>query len=121
MTTFCTLVILLLTAPGASQVAPPTWRVRSSYLFIAIYLFIRGFQKPNITTSRAERVDLAGAALDVAIGQLSSDGQFDGAAVTLASCDMADMRFSLSRTVQNRGGPVFSNGAVRHCNKSNEV
>ncbi|KAJ7891804.1 hypothetical protein B0H13DRAFT_2529634 [Mycena leptocephala] len=59
MACFCTLVILLLTAPGASQVVPPTWR------------------KPNITTSRAERVGLAGAALDVAIGQLSSNGQFD--------------------------------------------
>ncbi|KAF7368573.1 Glycoside hydrolase family 76 protein [Mycena venus] len=51
--------LLLLTAiHGASQVASPSWR------------------KSNITTSRAERVRLASAALDISLNRLGGDGQF---------------------------------------------
>ncbi|KAJ7652819.1 hypothetical protein DFH06DRAFT_1330913 [Mycena polygramma] len=51
--------LLLMTVPVASQVASPSWR------------------KPNITTSMADRISRAGAALDVAIDRLSTDGLFD--------------------------------------------
>ncbi|KAJ6505662.1 hypothetical protein C8R47DRAFT_1243493 [Mycena vitilis] len=51
--------LLLMTVPVASQTAPPSWR------------------KPNITTSIADRTSRAGAALDVAIDRLSTDGLFD--------------------------------------------
>ncbi|KAJ7626999.1 hypothetical protein FB45DRAFT_1059860 [Roridomyces roridus] len=51
----------LLEIPRAgAQVVPSSWRM------------------PNITTSPVDRVSLAGAAIDKAVGNLTSSGQFDG-------------------------------------------
>ncbi|KAJ7131249.1 hypothetical protein C8R44DRAFT_904276 [Mycena epipterygia] len=55
-------IFFLPTLRVAAQAASPSWR------------------KPNITVSTADRINLAGAALDNAIDRLSADGQFDGEA-----------------------------------------
>jgi hypothetical protein len=68
-------VLLLTTIRAASQVASPFWRVRSSSSFTLQWklIYIRGAQQPNITTLRAERVRLAGVALDTALDRLGVD------------------------------------------------
>ncbi|KAJ7511575.1 hypothetical protein B0H11DRAFT_1700112, partial [Mycena galericulata] len=41
-------------------------------------------QRPNITTSTVDRVSLAGTALDIAIGRLNAEGQFNGEGTGIA-------------------------------------
>ncbi|KAJ7695420.1 hypothetical protein B0H17DRAFT_1198654 [Mycena rosella] len=74
---------LCATLATAAQLVSPTWR------------------KPNITTSLADRVNIAGAALDKAISMLGKDDQFDGLAWGVASyfySQIADFDIATNQT-----------------------
>ncbi|KAJ7827105.1 hypothetical protein B0H13DRAFT_1917816 [Mycena leptocephala] len=94
-------VLLLIVIRAASQVASPSWR------------------QPNITTLRAERVRLAGAALDTALDRLGADGLFpaDPFAITgnlysqLALFDLATNQTKYERALDQYFQIVLSNAA----------
>ncbi|KAJ7737526.1 hypothetical protein B0H16DRAFT_1571855, partial [Mycena metata] len=105
-------VVLVLTAiRGVAQVAPASWR------------------KSNITTPLAERVRLAGAALDTAIDRLRIDGYFftnDATGITgdlyaqMALFDMATNRSKYENALGQyfkvvlQSGVNFSNSGLTH-------
>ncbi|KAJ7619856.1 hypothetical protein DFH06DRAFT_1235184 [Mycena polygramma] len=75
---------LLLTAPSVAGQQPSVlWR------------------KPNITTSTADRITIAGAAIEKGLNNIGADGQFDGADYSIAGdfyYQMADFDIAVSGT-----------------------
>ncbi|KAJ6550247.1 hypothetical protein B0H19DRAFT_187599 [Mycena capillaripes] len=95
-------VLLLAVVHVGSQVVPPSWN-------------------STITTSTAERIRLAGAAIDVAIDRLDTDGQFDCMA-TFATIRRSFIYFRFSsQGIRSHGEPVLSNGTVRYCYQSDKI
>jgi hypothetical protein len=72
-------------------------------------------------TSAAERIRLAGAAIDVAIDKLDGDGLFDCTAM-LATIRHSFIYFLLpSQGIWSHRETVLSNGAVRYCYQSDKI
>ncbi|KAJ6470440.1 hypothetical protein C8R45DRAFT_1015639 [Mycena sanguinolenta] len=84
MLSFIALAVLLVApTPSTAQLASSSWR------------------KPNITTSLADRVSIAGAAIDKAASMLGNDSQFDGLAWGVAGyfySEMADFDIATNQT-----------------------
>lgn len=107
-------VLLYLSAISVdAQVASGSWRVRSCD-YPAV-MSTHDWQKPNIATSVTDRVNLAAAALDKAIGMLNTSAQFTGTSSfhLIINC-RPDGVENLRRSVWDRRELVLSNGGFRH-------